>query len=142
MVSLFSRLKGKDGRGKKKGPDDANVAPALPAWTDAWSRDSVEPEEIQELVRKCTEEVKARALDHPFLLLPFRPTSNPSAVRTFIRHFFDPAHGLRGENLAQELRMSEPMVICGVLKWCWCRLQGGIIGWEAYELFKVGEQGE
>lgn len=52
------------------------------------------------------------ALDHPFLLLPFRPTSDPSAVRTFIRHFFDSNHGLRGDALAQELRMTEPMV-CG-----------------------------
>lgn len=35
--------------------------------------------------------------------------------------------------------MTEPMVISGVLKWCWSRLQGGIVGWDAYELFKVGE---
>lgn len=49
------------------------------------------------------------ALDHPFLLLPFRPTSDPSAVRTFVRHFFD-NHAIRGETLAQELRMTEPMV--------------------------------
>jgi hypothetical protein len=27
------------------------------------------------------------------------------------------------------------------MKWCWSRLQGGIVGWDAYELFKVGEQG-
>lgn len=52
---------------------------------------------------------RCTALDHPFLLLPFRPTSDPSAVRTFIRHFFE-NHGLRGEVLAQELRMTEPMV--------------------------------
>ncbi len=50
------------------------------------------------------------ALDHPFLLLPFRPTSDPSAVRTFVRHFFDPNQNLRGEGLLQELRMTEPMV--------------------------------
>lgn len=50
------------------------------------------------------------ALDHPFLLLPFRPTSDPSAVRTFIRHFFEAHQNLRGEQLLQELRMTEPMV--------------------------------
>jgi hypothetical protein len=50
------------------------------------------------------------ALDHPFLLLPFRPTSDPSAVRTFVRHFFDGNQAMRGETLAQELRMTEPMV--------------------------------
>lgn len=53
------------------------------------------------------------ALDLPFLLLPFRPTSDPSAVRTFVRHFFDGRDGaptLRGAALANELRMTEPMV--------------------------------
>lgn len=37
--------------------------------------------------------------------------------------------------------MTEPMVLSGVVKWCWSRLQGGIVGWDAYELFKIGEQG-
>lgn len=32
-------------------------------------------------------------------------------------------------------------VLCSVLKWCWSRLPGGVVTWEAYELFKVGEQG-
>lgn len=50
------------------------------------------------------------ALDMPFLLLPFRPTSDPSAARTFIRHFFDRGQRLYGEALAQELRLTEPMV--------------------------------
>ena len=27
------------------------------------------------------------------------------------------------------------------MKWCWSRLVGGVVSWEAYELFKVGEQG-
>ena len=36
--------------------------------------------------------------------------------------------------------MAEPMVIAGAIKWCWSRLAGGVVGWDAYELFKVGEQ--
>lgn len=28
------------------------------------------------------------------------------------------------------------------MKWCWSRLTGGVVSWEAYELFKVGEQGQ
>ncbi|KAK1706015.1 hypothetical protein BDP67DRAFT_548229 [Colletotrichum lupini] len=143
MPSLFSRLKSKDGSKKaKKGAnfDNADQLPAKPKWDDAFTRKTVEPEEIQDLIRRCTDELKARALDHPFLLLPFRPTSDPSAVRTFIRHFFDGSQPLRGEFLSQELRMTEPMVIAGVVKWCWSRLAGGVVGWDAYELFKVGEQ--
>lgn len=26
------------------------------------------------------------------------------------------------------------------MKWCWGRLAGGVVTWDAYELFKVGEQ--
>ncbi|GAP88730.1 putative morphogenesis protein [Rosellinia necatrix] len=143
MHSLLSRIRAKDGKlrsRKNGGADSTPQLPAKPRWDDAYARTSVEPEEVQDLIRRCTVELKARALDIPFLLLPFRPTSNPSAVRTFIRHFFDDSHGLHGEALSQELRMTEPMVISDVLKWCWCRIPGGLIGWDAYELFKVGEQ--
>ncbi|KAK4197871.1 hypothetical protein QBC40DRAFT_298978 [Triangularia verruculosa] len=145
MPSLFSRLKGKDGKKSKKGQLDLDDQLAKkPRWEgDAWARKTVEPEEVEELLRYSTEELKARALDLPFLLLPFRPTSDPSAVRTFVRHFFgnrDGAQTLRGEALAQELRMTEPMVISGVVKWCWSRLPGGVVGWDSYELFSLGEQ--
>ncbi|KAI5861476.1 DUF1708-domain-containing protein [Durotheca rogersii] len=146
MPSLFSRIRGKDNPSKlksRKNPHLDNLTHQLshrPRWEDAYTRTSVEPEEVQELVARCTEELKARALDLPFLLLPFRPTSDPSAVRTFIRHFFDGDQNLSGDPLAQELRMVAPMVISGVLKWCWSRLPGGLVGWDAYELFKVGEQ--
>ncbi|KAK3949534.1 hypothetical protein QBC32DRAFT_34936 [Pseudoneurospora amorphoporcata] len=147
MPSLFSRLKNKDGsKSKKKGADVDSFAEQLPKgpqWTDAWTRTTVEPEEVVELITLSTEELKSRALDIPFLLLPFRPTSDPSAVRTFVRHFFDKQNGgpaIRGEALQQELRMTEPMVISGVIKWCWSRLQGGVVGWDVYDMFKVGEQ--
>ncbi|KAH9892073.1 DUF1708-domain-containing protein [Xylariomycetidae sp. FL2044] len=146
MPSLFSRMRGKDGQGKAKSKKNRDLdalthqLPPKPRWEDAYARTNVEPEEVQELINCCTEELKARALDLPFLLLPFRPTSDPSAVRTFIRHFFnDGTQVLHGEALVQELRMTEPMVISGVLKWCWSRISGGLVGWDAYELFKVGE---
>ncbi|KUJ24655.1 uncharacterized protein LY89DRAFT_26374 [Mollisia scopiformis] len=141
MPSFFSRLKGKDGPAKvKKGAQPAAITePPKPRWEDAWTRKSVEPEEVQELLHGCTAELKSRALDMPFLLLPFRPTSDPSAARTFVRHFFDRSQRLYGEGLAQELRLTEPMVLCSVVKWCWSRLPGGVVGWEAYELFRTGE---
>ena len=58
------------------------------------------------------------ALDMPFLLLPFRPASDPSAARTFIRNYFNPSFDsvtdkmrrLEGDHLSQELRLTEPMV--------------------------------
>lgn len=33
-------------------------------------------------------------------------------------------------------------VLCGIMKWCWSRLSGGVVGWDTYELFKQGEIGE
>lgn len=85
-------------------------------------------------------------LDMPFLLLPFRPTSDPSAARSFVRTFcnspWDRGEQMGGLALAQELRLTDPMVLCSVLKWCWSRLQGGVVTWEAYELFRQGEQGK
>lgn len=55
--------------------------------------------------------MSALALDMPFLLLPFRPASDPSAARTFIRNFFNEERfPLQGERLEQELMLTEPMV--------------------------------
>ncbi|KAI1114986.1 hypothetical protein F5Y14DRAFT_461082 [Nemania sp. NC0429] len=160
MPSLFSRIRGKDGklRSKKNGHADSTPQlPSKPRWDDGYARTSVEPEEVKDLIHLCSVELKTRGkqvplpldpsppapgpLDLPFLLLPFRPTSDPSAVRTFIRRFFDDTtDDQRKDALAHELRLTEPMVVADVLKWCWSRIPGGLVGWDAYELFKVGEQ--
>lgn len=54
------------------------------------------------------------ALNTPFLLLPFRPSSDPSAARTFVRNYFnqsfDKGAPVNGDELMQELRLTEPMV--------------------------------
>jgi len=66
MPSFFSRLKSKDGptklsKSKKNAPqgDIQQTAPKL-AWEDAWTRKTVEPDEVQELLRGCTLELKSR----------------------------------------------------------------------------------
>ena len=50
----------------------------------------------------------------PFLLLPFRPDSDPSSARVFVRSFFkslfNGSSQYRGEALRQEMRLTEPMV--------------------------------
>lgn len=60
-MSFFSRVFRKDGHRKKQngvGPAE----PAKPQWTDAWLRTEVSPEEVQELLRGCTQELKARGM--------------------------------------------------------------------------------
>jgi hypothetical protein len=81
-------------------------------------------------------------LDTPLFLLPFRPSSDLSSVKTFIRRYFE--HGqpsISGGALTQELRLTEVLVLAGVLRWVWSRLDGGIVGWESYELFAKAEKG-
>lgn len=130
-MPFFSRVfKGKEATAKKR------VAPApklnkKPQWSDAWVRTRVDPEEVVELLRECTNELKSRgentshvsgrqqltltttALDIPFLLLPFRPSSDPSAARTFVRNYFLPQtdrEALRGTALTNEVKMTDVMV--------------------------------
>ncbi|KAF2270372.1 hypothetical protein CC78DRAFT_130756 [Lojkania enalia] len=123
--------------------DSLAVAPPKPRWEDAWSRKNVAPTDIQELIHVCTQELKSRALDMPLLLLPFRPASDPSAARNFVRNFFKASYdGTRqysGDGLQQELRLVEPLALCSIIKWCWSRLAGGVVTWDAYELFRIGE---
>ena len=67
-MPFFSKVfKSKDGTGissksKKQAqqPNTAQPLPPKPRWADAWARKDVEPEEIQELLRGCTAELKAR----------------------------------------------------------------------------------
>lgn len=48
---------------------------------------------------------------------------------------------LKHNHVMMDINSHIPQVIAGVIKWCWSRIQGGIVGWDAYELFKVGEIG-
>jgi hypothetical protein len=60
MPGIFSRRK-KDGKSKKNGLDDASdLVLQKKKWDDAWTRKTVEPEEVRELLCGCTEELKNR----------------------------------------------------------------------------------
>ncbi|RPA96170.1 hypothetical protein L873DRAFT_1695373 [Choiromyces venosus 120613-1] len=141
MPAFLNKVFKRDHAGSSKKIEQ--VTPPQPQevkYQDAWLRTEVTPEQVQELLRGCTQEIKSRGLSTPFLLLPFRPNSDASAARTFIRNFFNPEKGpLRGPHLQQELRLTEPVVLCSTLKWCWSRLPGGVVTWDVYELFRQGE---
>jgi len=91
-MGFFSRSKGKDGatkvKSKKGAAQPTNETPPQPRWEDAWTRTSVEPEEVQELLRGCTLELKSRGM---YL-------SNSSGYRlcTMPLPFFVALHGLIG----------------------------------------------
>ena len=100
----------------------------------------------------------------PFVLLPFRPVTQSSDCRNFIRTYFkcryDGTDALQGANLKNDLRLTEPLVrltkdlqialdktanyakgLCSIIKWCWSRLPGGVVTWDVYDLFCKGEKG-
>src|SRR2546421_9651472 len=67
MPGLFAKVfRGKDGAGASKSKRNASqldidTTPAQPTrWEDAWTRKSVDPSEVQELLRGCTTEIKSR----------------------------------------------------------------------------------
>ncbi|KXL46034.1 hypothetical protein M433DRAFT_67457 [Acidomyces richmondensis BFW] len=150
-MPLFSRFKSKGAQpAKSKTQADLTngkpAAPQKPRWESSWNSKNVDPEEVQELIHFCTAEMKSRAeaLDAPFLLLPFRPDTDPSGARTFIRNFYkynsEGSDQYRGAGLQQELRLTGPVVLCSIIKWCWSRMPGGVVTWPVYEGFQIGER--
>ena len=126
-MPLFSRKKDKSK--KSNGLNVDGNALSKPKWEDSWLRTRVDPEEVAELLHGCTGEIKSRgmaprrywqgpwltivALDVPFLLLPFRPSSDPSAAKSFVRNYFYPPSDRKkptGPALMKELKMAEVMV--------------------------------
>lgn len=47
---------------------------------------------------------------------------------------------LSGESLLRVIRLADVYTIAGILKWCWTRLNGGIVTWKVYNLFKEQER--
>ncbi|KAK4695054.1 hypothetical protein P7C71_g2636, partial [Lecanoromycetidae sp. Uapishka_2] len=101
-MGFFSKFKSKDRDGgvstpKSKKTKNAHTNGAVPAppprphWEDAWARKEVEPEEIQELLRGCTYEMKSRDSDMARdAFATFIPLSVESDARTkIIFDFFD-----------------------------------------------------
>ncbi|KAB8596118.1 hypothetical protein FH972_025827 [Carpinus fangiana] len=145
LGGIFKSKDGSSSRARSNISSNATPAPqAKPKWEESWSRTAVDPDEVQELLHVCTQELKSRALDMPFLLLPFRPEADPSGSKNFIRNFFKAAYSessqYKGENLRKELRLIDPIVLCSIMKWSWSRLSGGVVGWNTFDLFNAGEQ--
>jgi hypothetical protein len=116
----------------KKNANASNVVePPKPRWEEAWSRKEVQPEEVQELIHICTQEMKSRgmclfnkkrcfahancclALDMPLILLPFRPGLETIGAKNFIRQYFKARYESHIDPKAlarRELMLMEPIV--------------------------------
>ncbi|CAN6674736.1 hypothetical protein TRVA0_063S00188 [Trichomonascus vanleenenianus] len=95
---------------------------------------------LADLIMEVTKEIKARGVLAPYLLLPFRPESAPDELRSLISAIFPIGKSpLTGDDLLREIRLADVYSLAGLLKWCWCRLPGGIVSWKVYEMFKAQE---
>ncbi|SMY24000.1 unnamed protein product [Zymoseptoria tritici ST99CH_1A5] len=149
-MPLFSRFKNKGAQPTSKDKTQLtngnDVAAKRPTYQSRWESTTIVPAEVQELVHICTAEMKSRAeaLDAPFFLLPFRPDSHPISARTFIRNYYkanaEGSSQYRGEALKQELRLTDSVVLCSIMKWCWSRMPAGVVTWPVYEGFRIGEK--
>ncbi|KAK9459552.1 uncharacterized protein V1516DRAFT_687290 [Lipomyces oligophaga] len=113
---------------------------------DAWNRRTASPESLAGFLSVASAEMKARGVIEPLILLPGRPSYSLRDVKSFIRRVFphDDSQGnpvaIRDSDLSQEVRMADIFVLVSALKWAWARLPGGIVTWDAYDLFKAGEE--
>ncbi|PNS20437.1 hypothetical protein CAC42_5887 [Sphaceloma murrayae] len=149
-MPFFSRLKRKDAdKNAKRLAEQADgqiFTPAKPRYASTWDSAEVVMEEVEELLHACTKEMKSRAeaLDTPFLLLPFRPEGDITSARTFVRNYFkankEGSREFMGTSLARELRLTEPEILCSIVKWCWSRIPNGVVSWAVYENFRAGER--
>ena len=72
-MPFFSRVfRSRDSNGVRKNAKQAapeDTAPPKPEWTDAYQRTEVAPEEVQELLKGCTQELKSRGMPGPMVPL-------------------------------------------------------------------------
>lgn len=65
-MPFFTRVfRSKDSNATKKNvkpPVVQDPGPPKPSWSDAWLRSEIAPDEVQDLLRGCTQELKARGM--------------------------------------------------------------------------------
>lgn len=105
---------------------------------DHYNRSAIGALELLPLLKLCIKHIKLRGLDIPLLFLPFRPESRSAAVEPFVRDYFNGT--LRQKNLDQQFMIMDPLVLVGVLRWAYSRLDGGVVTLSYYELFVKTEQ--
>ncbi|KAK9453977.1 hypothetical protein V1511DRAFT_461427, partial [Dipodascopsis uninucleata] len=105
-----------------------------------WTRQSVSHEEALEFIKLVTAQIKHRGVLEPFVLLPCRPRFNLIDTKLFVHRVFGESVSSRTISTETEILLADVEVLMSSLKWVWARLPGGVVSWEAYELYKAGEE--
>jgi hypothetical protein len=105
---------------------------------ELFDRPLIPARDLEPLLLECIEQLRNRGLDVPLLFLPFRPGSDLPATRAFIRQW--QAFNLRGDDLRRQLLMCDILVVVALLRWALMRVQGGLLDWSTFLLFRATEE--
>lgn len=93
-MPLFSRFKNKGAQPAKNKitTDVGHTAPQQPRWQSTWNSKTVVPEEVEELVRACTAEMKSRGTLYANRLLSMLLTGAQPKHWIPLSYFFPSDH--------------------------------------------------
>jgi hypothetical protein len=89
----------------------------------------------QRLAQLCAQLLQGRLRRNQ--AIPGRGPGHRAAPDRAIGRISYPVSGTSQDRSADRVQ-----TLCSIIKWCWSRLPGGVVTWDAYELFRIGEHGE
>ncbi|ORY83807.1 hypothetical protein BCR37DRAFT_392257 [Protomyces lactucae-debilis] len=105
---------------------------------ELFDRPSLPARDLEPLLVACADQLRSRGLETPLLFLPFRPASDLPATRAFIRQWH--AFGWQGDELRRELLICDVLVLAALFRWGMTRIDGGLLDWSTYLLFRSTEE--
>lgn len=102
-----------------------------------------EREKVKGVIHLITVELKGRAADVEFLMIPFRPQQTNEELLKFLNAIFPLGNGQPVAETKQKKLVANTNVhtLFQGLKYIWCRLQDGeVVGWKSYLQFKFREK--
>ena len=102
-----------------------------------------EREKVKGVIHLITVELKGRAADVEFLMIPFRPQQTNEELLKFLNAIFPLGNGQPVAETNPKKLVANPNVhtLFHGLKYIWCRLQDGeVVGWKSYLQFKFKEK--
>ena len=141
-MRLFRR-KTANKRRERKPPIDQKAVAAVEQ--DPWLLQSVHVPDCTSLVLRCIDQLKGRALHVDQLMSAF--SSDPRAARSLLgrilSRYSSESHQivqLGGGALDQELHISEPHALVGILRWVLSRVPNGIVNVQKYRIWRRFEE--
>lgn len=102
-----------------------------------------ERDKVKSVIHLITVELKERATNVEFLMIPFRPQQTNESLLKMLNAIFPQGNGqpVNDNKLQKIVANTEVHTLFQGLKYIWCRLQDGeVVGWKPYLQFKYREK--